>query len=640
MIERCWSEDQSKRPTFVEIFNKLAFNNEEWIVDFYEGTETEDEYDINKYFLDNVDKEKIFNYVNEIREVTPYEKLKSENDDLKQKIMILQEETKNSKKDILHLTNENKKIRKQMRSIMTDHDDLLDQFRTLMQNQEKNIKQLNTFKEEIEKLTKENENNKIQMFMDNLNEIKYSPINVHDPQDIKQIIMINFDQSIPLIGNQNGINVAYQYLISFVNKIFCFNVPSIIGLVTFGYTIEIKRPLSESATDFEYPDLKNGCSNSKPKLLDSISISCKEIVKFKTEKYKNARSRIFVISCNDDFNSDNKIDDVVKELKINHIEVDSIIASSENIGKLLCTLCHITGGFSFHPKNIFDGTDLITKYCFIDKNKSNKQNLPLIPNNRRTKPSLLRLESITADFIEQVKQNAEFDEQIESKFGFSICNRNHFSTLRYVCFNINDSDLPHLDQRKEFIINEFKINRDKSDQNIKMFTLYNAIDIWVVFIKGPDKTPYANKWWHLIITFPSLYPNHPPILRFVSVPFHLNVQSDGAFSVYNNKNKYRSSMHVHEIITDIVNLLAKPDTYAPVESKWDIFLNHRNQYEELAKKSAEDNAKNNFCDYIENCSISDFINELNDEIDESLNDSRIKMHIYSASDFYTHNKPE
>ena len=99
-------------------------------------------------------------------------------------------------------------------------------------------------------------------------------------------------------------------------------------------------------------------------------------------------------------------------------------------------------------------------------------------------------------------------------------------------------------------------------------------------------------------------------------------------------------MHVHEIITDIVNFLAKPDTYAPVESKWDIFLNHRNQYEELAKKSAEDNAKNNFCDYIENCSISDFIDELNDEIDESLNDPRIKMHIYTASDFYQHNKSE
>ena len=98
--------------------------------------------------------------------------------------------------------------------------------------------------------------------------------------------------------------------------------------------------------------------------MDSISLSCTEIVKFKTEKYKNARSRIFVISCNDDFNSDNKIDDVAKELKINHIEVESIIVSSENIGKLLCALCHITGGFSFHPKNIFDGTDLITNNFF------------------------------------------------------------------------------------------------------------------------------------------------------------------------------------------------------------------------------------------------------------------------------------
>ena len=81
--------------------------------------------------------------------------------------------------------------------------------------------------------------------------------------------------------------------------------------------------------------------------------------------------------------------------------------------------------------------------------------MPLIPNNRRTRPSLLKLESITAEFIEQVKQNTEFDEQIKSKFGFLICIK-HFSTLRYICFNINDSNLPHLDQRKEIKVTKIK----------------------------------------------------------------------------------------------------------------------------------------------------------------------------------------
>ncbi|KAK8838119.1 hypothetical protein M9Y10_036072 [Tritrichomonas musculus] len=40
LIERCWSENPKNRPTFEEIFNKLAFNEEESIYDKFKITFT------------------------------------------------------------------------------------------------------------------------------------------------------------------------------------------------------------------------------------------------------------------------------------------------------------------------------------------------------------------------------------------------------------------------------------------------------------------------------------------------------------------------------------------------------------------------------------------------------------------------
>ena len=105
LIESCWSSDPNDRPTFEELFNKLSFNNEEWIIDVYDGKETENEYDVNKYFLDNVNADVVLDYVDEIREISPTEILMRENRELKDKMSDLQKEIKAKDDDIGHLKN-------------------------------------------------------------------------------------------------------------------------------------------------------------------------------------------------------------------------------------------------------------------------------------------------------------------------------------------------------------------------------------------------------------------------------------------------------------------------------------------------------------------------------------------------------
>lgn len=67
---KTWSKDVGqtihiKRPTFEELFHKLAHNSEEWI--------TDNEYDVFKYFLDDVDSEEVFSYVDEINELEQFD---------------------------------------------------------------------------------------------------------------------------------------------------------------------------------------------------------------------------------------------------------------------------------------------------------------------------------------------------------------------------------------------------------------------------------------------------------------------------------------------------------------------------------------------------------------------------------------
>lgn len=61
LIEQCWSKDQNKRPTFEEIFNRLAFNVEESVYDVFQGDE-----ETPKYYLDDVDQDELLFYVDEI----------------------------------------------------------------------------------------------------------------------------------------------------------------------------------------------------------------------------------------------------------------------------------------------------------------------------------------------------------------------------------------------------------------------------------------------------------------------------------------------------------------------------------------------------------------------------------------------
>lgn len=70
LIERCWSKDPAERPTFEEIFKKLAYGSGDSIVDIYEeqkvDEEEEDNNDSKSYYLPDVDIDEVVNYAEAI----------------------------------------------------------------------------------------------------------------------------------------------------------------------------------------------------------------------------------------------------------------------------------------------------------------------------------------------------------------------------------------------------------------------------------------------------------------------------------------------------------------------------------------------------------------------------------------------
>jgi ubiquitin-protein ligase len=99
-----------------------------------------------------------------------------------------------------------------------------------------------------------------------------------------------------------------------------------------------------------------------------------------------------------------------------------------------------------------------------------------------------------------------------------------------------------------------------------VFVAGDKIDEWRVFMKGPDRTPYANKWWYVFVTFPLAYPQEPPMFRFISVPFHVNISPEGRICLNLLEKEYESNRTVFGLLVCIQALLQNPNYKDPIDT--------------------------------------------------------------------------
>lgn len=64
------------------------------------------------------------------------------------------------------------------------------------------------------------------------------------------------------------------------------------------------------------------------------------------------------------------------------------------------------------------------------------------------------------------------------------------------------------------------------DPDIKIYLFKSICSNCKVFFKSPSGTPYENIWCYLYVSFKDSYQTKKPEIRFIIVPYHLNMLVD------------------------------------------------------------------------------------------------------------------
>jgi ubiquitin-protein ligase len=144
------------------------------------------------------------------------------------------------------------------------------------------------------------------------------------------------------------------------------------------------------------------------------------------------------------------------------------------------------------------------------------------------------------------------------------------------------------------------------DPELRIYPFANDINQWRIFLQSRDDSPYGGKWWYMTVSFPPAWPTEPPIFRFISIPYHLNVSEEGRVCLNVIERGYVPRSLVIDLIQIVKQVFLIPDTDTPVQvMKWTMFKDERMEYDRLARESAAREARNSPEEWLAGLGLSD-----------------------------------
>jgi ubiquitin-conjugating enzyme E2 A len=138
------------------------------------------------------------------------------------------------------------------------------------------------------------------------------------------------------------------------------------------------------------------------------------------------------------------------------------------------------------------------------------------------------------------------------------------------------------------LLKDLNVLQKYNNNGIYAQPLEDDILTWTAVIVGPEHTPFQSGTFSLILTFDENYPQHPPVVNFISEVFHPNVYANGDLCLDILKSKWSPSFDVLSVLLSIQSLLNDPNTKSPANPEAaKLFKENYENYEMKVKACVE-----------------------------------------------------
>jgi ubiquitin-protein ligase len=379
------------------------------------------------------------------------------------------------------------------------------------------------------------------------------------------------------LAGTSRMDFLWQLMESLAHRLFGFHVPCLLGVLAFNETVVYRAPFSPLSTAF-----LGSLGELKPKggthLWDALARGLANLLEERGKGEYTGVSRLRILAFADGCdNGSTEVDKVALAARFisAKVIVDSVLLTTA--GKPadldLARLSHLTGGVSYQVAEGGVAHAVFENESFLVSSKRPED---------ATRPHPLPLSA--ADFE---GASARFDEALGNAELLTATRQ--ITRLHSPGFEVRRSRGTDREKRllRELADAGRALARDA--ETIKLYVNGEKFDEWKLWIRGPRDTDYVGKWWYVSVLFAPEYPREPPLMRFVTIPYHMNVSEDGRICSAGLCQRYNPNVRIIDLIREVQGLLAVPDPVMSVSyaKTWDYFRD-RAKYRRDAVESTDD----------------------------------------------------